>query len=181
MLGTAPRRVAQSRGPSTTVRRPYAKPRPRGMLSLILRVPVLLYRIGLAGRLGPRLLLLTTVGRRTRRRRTVGLSYAIADGTVYVISGFGQTDWLRNLARTPEVEVRIGARSWPGLARRVRDSEEADHARGLFRQQGANQGPPRALRGLLRLMGLDYEAELEALNRPELDLPVVAIQRAKPI
>ena len=43
---------------------------------------------------------------------------AARDGeTVYVMSGYGQTDWLRNLEARPEVQVAIGAERWVELFR----------------------------------------------------------------
>ena len=93
---------------------PYAKPKPRGMLRLLLRLPPLLYRRGLARRMGPRFLLLTTTGRRTGLARTVGLNYARDGHTVYVSSGFGRTDWYRNLVADPGVEVQVGTERWRG-------------------------------------------------------------------
>ena len=93
---------------------PYAKPKPRGMLRLLLRLPPLLYRRGLARRMGPRFLLPTTTGRRTGLARTVGLNYARDGHTVYVISAFGRTDWYRNLVAHPVVEVQGRHRALAG-------------------------------------------------------------------
>lgn len=159
------------------VRTRYAKPKPHGLMRLLLKVPPLLYRIGLARRMGPRLLVLTTTGRRTGRARTVGLNYAIDGDTVYVISGFGETDWFRNLVADHRVWVQIGTERWAGEAVPVTDPDQARQARLLFARQAGRQGPPKPIRGLIRRLGLDYEAELSVLERSELDLPVVAIRR----
>ena len=159
---------------------PYAKPKPRRLLRLVLKLPPLLYRLGLARRLGPRLLLVTTTGRRTGRARTVGLNYARDGDVVYVISGFGRTDWFRNLVADPRVQVQIGADRWSGEARPVSDQAEQQRARTLFSEQALGQGPPPALRPLVRRMGLDYEAEVRRLHDPGLELPIVAIRRRAP-
>ena len=157
---------------------PYAKPKPRGMLRLLLRLPPLLYRRGLAGRMGPRFLLLTTTGRRTGLARTVGLNYARDGHTVYVISGFGRTDWYRNLVADPVVEVQVGTERWRGLARPVSDPTERERAGRLFSDQAVGQGPPRAVRSLLHRLGLDYETEVGRVRDPGLELPIVAIERS---
>ena len=158
---------------------PYAKPKPRGMLRLLLRLPPLLYRRGLARRMGPRFLLPTTTGRRTGLARTVGLNYARDGHTVYVISAFGRTDWYRNLVAHPVVEVQVGTERWRGLARPVSDSIERERAGELFSDQAAvGQGPPPAVRSVLRRLGLDYEAKVCRVRDPGLELPIVAIERS---
>jgi deazaflavin-dependent oxidoreductase (nitroreductase family) len=157
---------------------PTAKPKPRGIVRWLLRVPPLLYRTGLAGRLGRRLLLLTTTGRRTGRRRTVGLNYVIDGRTVYVFSGFGRTDWYVNLLADPRVEVQIGRERWAGLARAVEDAEERRRARALLRALAPGQGPPERVRPLIRRFGFDYDAEIRRLDDPAFDPPAVAIERS---
>lgn len=152
-----------------------ATPRPGPFLRWFLRVPPFLYRLGLAGPLGPRLLLLTTTGRRTGRRRTCGLNYARDGSTVYVVSGFGMTGWYRNLLADPRVEVRIGRECRTGIARPVTDQDERRRASRALAATGSHQGPPRWLRGGLRRIGLDYDAEVSRLEDPELDLPTIAI------
>ena len=156
---------------------PYAKPKPHGLLRLLLRVPPLLDRRGLATRLGPRFLLLTTTGRKTGLARTVGLNYAHDGDRVYVISGFGRTDWYRNLVSDPGVAVQIGSEHWRGLARPVSDPNERRRAGRLFSDQAADHGPPPAVRALLRRLGLDYDAEVCRVGDPRLELPIVAIER----
>ena len=156
---------------------PMAKPKPRGLMRWLLRVPPLFYRIGLAGRLGPRLLLLTTTGRKTGRRRTVGLNYVLDESTVYVFSGFGRTDWYANLVDDPNVEVQIGRARWAGIASPVVDPEERKRARSLLRTMGPSQGPPERLRPAIRRLGLDYDAEVRRLDDPAYDPPAVAIER----
>ena len=125
-----------------------------------------------------RLLLLTTRGRRTGRPRTCGLNYAVADGTLYVMSGFRNSDWLRNLEADPHVEVRLGQDRWAGEARVATDPEEKRRAARAARAQAATQGPPASFKPLLRRIGFDYDAELRKLDDPDLDLPTVAITRS---
>jgi deazaflavin-dependent oxidoreductase (nitroreductase family) len=154
------------------------KPKPRGLMRWLLGLPPLLYRGGLAGRLGRRLLLLRTTGRRTGRPRTVGLNYVVDGGTVYVFSGFGWTDWYRNLIADPRVEVQIGPRRWAGIARPVADPEERRRARSLLRAVAPRQGPPEWLRPMIRRFGFDYDAEIRRLDDPAFDPPAVAIKLA---
>jgi deazaflavin-dependent oxidoreductase (nitroreductase family) len=123
------------------------------------------------------MLLLTTIGRRSGRRRTVALNYARDGETVYVLSGFGITDWYRNLLADPHVEIQIGTHRWPGEARPVTDAGERREARALVLRAGPDQGPPRFLRPLLARLGMDYDAEIRSLQEPAMDRPAVAIRR----
>jgi deazaflavin-dependent oxidoreductase (nitroreductase family) len=69
------------------------------------------------GRLGHRIagmpvLLLTTVGRRTGRRRQVPLTYFEEDGAIVLVASYGgrphNPAWFDNLVANPAVEVVIG-------------------------------------------------------------------------
>jgi deazaflavin-dependent oxidoreductase (nitroreductase family) len=153
------------------------RPRPRGFLRWFLSLPPVLYRFGLARWLGNRMLLLTTTGRRMGRRRTVALNFASDGEGVYVLSGFGITDWFRNLLADPQVAVQIGQDRWRGEARPVTDPEERRRARALVFCAGAGQGPPRPIRPLLARLGMDYDTEIRSLEDPSLDRPAVAIRR----
>ncbi len=158
------------------------RPRPGWLLRSLFRFPPLLYRvlyrIHMADRLRGRMLLLTTRGRRTGRPRTCALNYAVDDGTVYVISGFGRTDWIRNLEAQPRVEVSLGQDRWIGDARIVTDPEERRRAVRAARSQAVKQGPPDAVKPIVRLIGLDYDAEIRKLDDPRFDPPTVAITRS---
>ena len=157
---------------------PWAKPKPTGFMRWLLRLPPLLYRMGLSGRLGRRLLLLATTGRRTGRRRTVGLNYVLDGTTVYVFSGFGRTDWYANLVADPRVEVQIGRERWAGIARAVEDADERRRARSKLGAIAPHQGPPERLRPVIRRFGFDYDAEIRRLDDPAFDPPAVAIESA---
>jgi deazaflavin-dependent oxidoreductase (nitroreductase family) len=152
------------------------RPRPRGFLRWFLALPPHLYRFGLARWMGSRMLLLTTTGRRTGRQRTVALNYARDGEAVYVLSGFGITDWYRNLLADRRVEIQIGTERWPGEARPVTDADERRRARALVLRAGPGQGPPKVLRPLLARLGMDYDAEIRSLEDPGLDRPAVAIR-----
>lgn len=155
---------------------PRGRARPSGALLAFLRLPPLFYRLGLARALGPRLLLLTTTGRRTGRPRSCGLNYARDGDVVYVISGWGPgADWYRNLVAEPRVRVQIGERIWAARAAAVDDAERRRAAVRLLRGSAGRQGPPKVLRPALGLIGLDYDAELRELDDDAAGMPVVAL------
>src|SRR6266536_4107956 len=91
--------LAPPKGPTRT-RRP-------ALLAWFFRVPIGLYRVGLADQLGRSTLLLTTRGRKTGRWRTTALNYLVEGDVLYVVSGMGpRSDWLRNLQADPQVQVQ---------------------------------------------------------------------------
>ena len=52
---------------------------------------------------------LTTTGRRSGEPHRIEIWFALADGTVYLLSGGGErSDWVKNLMASPEVVLEIG-------------------------------------------------------------------------
>lgn len=96
------------------------------------RAPIVLYRWGLGGLLGNRILLLEHVGRRSGERRFVVLEVADrpAPDRFVVVSGFGtRAQWFRNVVAQPRVRVSVGRRrSVPATAHRMPE----DRAAALF-------------------------------------------------
>ena len=148
-------------------------------MRLSLKVPLLFYRGPLAARMARRLCVITTRGRRTGEPRDSGLNYALDGDTVFVMSGWGaRADWYRNLVADPHVSVRIGGRRWSAIARTVTDASLRQRGVALLRCAAETQGPPRALRPLFARLGVDYDAELAALDRTAADMPLVALTPA---
>jgi deazaflavin-dependent oxidoreductase (nitroreductase family) len=81
-----------------------------------------LYAIGLGPILGRIVLLLTTTGRKSSKRRVTPLQYEEIDGIVYLGAARGpKADWVRNIRADPHVEVRVKNRHFHGLAELVTD------------------------------------------------------------
>lgn len=96
---------------------------------------------------------LTTAGPRSGCSQCVELWFAVhhdTDGdTVYLLSRHGEeADWVRNLMRTPEVEVSIGRASWPGRAHIVTDPAEDARARRLVRNKYQYRVPQAAFQAV---------------------------------
>jgi deazaflavin-dependent oxidoreductase (nitroreductase family) len=69
---------------------------------------------------------LQTIGRKSGKPRLTPLNYALADGYIYCMAGFGSgTHWLANLKANPIVEVNIAGTVLRGSAEIVTESEEA--------------------------------------------------------
>jgi deazaflavin-dependent oxidoreductase (nitroreductase family) len=72
-----------------------------------------------------RVLVLTHTGRKTGLRRRTPVNYAIVNGEVYCLSGFGAaSDWCRNLAANPNVDVWLPEGWWAGVVEDVSDSPD---------------------------------------------------------
>ena len=81
-----------------------------------------LYSIGLGPLIGRIILLLTTTGRRSGLKRVTPLQYEMIGDDYYVGAARGtKADWVRNIQSCPQVEVRVGAKQFQGVAEVVTD------------------------------------------------------------
>jgi deazaflavin-dependent oxidoreductase (nitroreductase family) len=74
---------------------------------------------------------LTTTGRVTGQPHTIEIWFALDRRTLYILSGSHTSDWVKNLLRTPDVAVRLGATTFVGGARVVEQANEDALARRL--------------------------------------------------
>ncbi len=73
---------------------------------------------------------LTTLGRKTGRPHSIEIWFAQRGPALYMLSGGGdRSDWVRNLMKTPEVEVRSGTSVLRGIARVLTEPAEQRLAR----------------------------------------------------
>src|SRR3954453_14774565 len=86
-----------------------------------------------------RFLYLTTIGRTSGLPRAIEIWFVGGEGPFYVVSGDGEgSGWVKNIAKTPAVRVRIGTRAEsgdgaPAAARIVREAELGDAIAVLMR------------------------------------------------
>jgi deazaflavin-dependent oxidoreductase (nitroreductase family) len=70
------------------------------------------------------IMVLKTIGRKSGKTRYAPLNYAIWQGCVYCMAGFGQvSDWYRNLTGDPQVELILPGGAWSGTASQVSDPQ----------------------------------------------------------
>lgn len=87
----------------------------------------------LAGLADANVCYLTTVGRRTGKRHTIEIWFALHGSTLYLLSGGGDSaDWVRNLRKNNTVRVRVSGRTVEGTAREVTEPAEDALARELL-------------------------------------------------
>ncbi len=71
------------------------------------------------------IMLLRTTGRRSGKPRYAPVNYAILEGCIYCLAGFGEgTHWLANLRSHPQVELLLPGRALAGMAEEVDDPME---------------------------------------------------------
>ena len=82
----------------------------------------ILYAIGLGPLIGRIILLLTTTGRRSGKKRVTPLQYEMIGTDYYLGSARGlKSDWMRNIQSYPQVDVRVGAKHFQGTAEIITD------------------------------------------------------------
>lgn len=89
---------------------------------------------------------LTTVGRRSGKRHTIEIWFALRNGTLYLLSGGGdRADWVRNLRKTRAVRVRVGTRTVDAKAREIKAPDEDTLARQLLDEKYMSWKPGKRL------------------------------------
>ncbi len=98
---------------------------PKHILKIIHYPPQMAYKIGLGPILGKFVLLLTTIGRLSGKKRVTPLQYEEIDGKFYLGSAFGKkSDWVKNILRNPCVDVQVRFKKYSGKAIVIDDPEQ---------------------------------------------------------
>ena len=136
---------------------------PKGLLLLLLRFPILLFRLGLGGLMTKHFLLLKHIGRKTGLTRYAVLEIVRreeATGTIIIVSGMGtQSQWYKNLLHQPNVSIQLGRRTYP-----VRAEPLPKEACGEEMVRYARRHP-RAAKFLSKQMGFDADGSEEGYRR----------------
>ena len=88
-----------------------------------------LFRLGIGPLFGNPIwgymMVLKTTGRKSRKIRYSPVNYAILNGNVYCMAGWGQiADWYRNLLSNPNIEMILPSGAFAGIAEEVNFSTE---------------------------------------------------------
>jgi deazaflavin-dependent oxidoreductase (nitroreductase family) len=101
----------------------------RQFLKYVSRFHIAMWRLGLGPWLGLRpdwwsqIMVITHIGRKSGLKRRTALNYALVDGEIYFVAGFGSgSDWYRNVVKNPQVEVWLPNGWWEGEVEDVSDS-----------------------------------------------------------
>ncbi|MBW7883121.1 MAG: nitroreductase family deazaflavin-dependent oxidoreductase [Caldilineaceae bacterium] len=125
----------------------------RQAFKLLNKYMVFHWRLGL-GPMGNRpelagcIMVLVHTGRRSGLVRRTPVNYAVIDGKVYCVAGFGQAaDWYRNVLANPEVEIWLPNGWYRGLAEDASGLSEAERIPPL-RQVLHNSGFAARMAGI---------------------------------
>jgi deazaflavin-dependent oxidoreductase (nitroreductase family) len=103
---------------------------PTGLIRLLFRAPLYLYRAGLGWMLGSRILILHHIGRVSGKQRQAVLEvveHSSTDDSFVVASGWGSSAaWYRNVMHRPGVTIQVGRRSISVTAVELTQAEGAD-------------------------------------------------------
>jgi deazaflavin-dependent oxidoreductase (nitroreductase family) len=89
------------------------------------KIHQVLYAVGLGPLVGKLILLLTTTGRKSGRKRVTPLQYELIGSDYYVGAARGtKADWVRNIQLCAQVEVRVGSRHFQGVAEVCTDASK---------------------------------------------------------
>jgi deazaflavin-dependent oxidoreductase (nitroreductase family) len=88
----------------------------------IQKIHRVLYAVGLGPVIGGFIVLLTTTGRKSGKKRVTPLQYEKIGADYYLGAARGlNADWVRNIQSNPQVELRVGAKHLHGTAEIVAD------------------------------------------------------------
>jgi len=88
----------------------------------IQKIHRVLYAIGLGPIIGGFIVLLTTTGRKSGKKRVTPLQYEKIGADYYLGAARGlNADWVRNIQSNPQVELRVGAKHVHGTVEIVTD------------------------------------------------------------
>ncbi|MDI6768173.1 MAG: nitroreductase family deazaflavin-dependent oxidoreductase [Anaerolineales bacterium] len=145
------------------------KGRPRGLLRLFFKAPLILHRLGLVWWIekfsGAQWMLITTIGRKSGKPRQVMVDVVDYDkeaDTFFVVSAYGQrADWVRNIQANPDFRAQVGRRKFPASAEFLPPEIAEEKLIAQMRRA------PRYAKAVMALGGLKYkdEAGLRALSR----------------
>lgn len=139
---------------------------------------VLLWRLGLGPwfnfwpALSGRILILIHSGRKSGKRYLTPLNYALLNGEIYCVTGFGPTsDWYRNLLANPQVELWLPDGWWVGLAEEILEPALREEAMRAVLASG----------GLMaRLFGAPSPQDETALSSRTAHYRVIRLRRVAP-
>ena len=114
-------------------------------------------------------MVMKTTGWKSGRTRYVPVNYALVDGNVYCMAGFGETThWYRNLRAHPKIELILPGGSITGVAEDASDTADSNRiVRQIFKNSGI----------VGRLAGVNPSAISDrALQEKTKDYPLICIR-----
>lgn len=134
--------------------------RPAAFMIPILKLPLLLYRMGLGRLLGHRFMLLTHIGRHSGKVRRTVLAVLWFDprtGEIMAISAWSASEWYKNILASPALQVETGVTRYTPTHRSLSSEEIA----ALFEDYRSKH--PIFSRIVCRIPGWQWDSSHEEL------------------
>jgi len=135
--------------------------------------PLLLYKLGLSKLINKQILLLTTTGRKSGKKRVTPLGYTYDKTTkLYSVSAdwAGRSDWYRNAKVDAKVHVKVGNFEFDAIAEPV-DKFEAIRLIEEYAQRN-----PFAVRLYSRIIGRPFDRSEASLRAVVLYFPTMTLR-----
>jgi deazaflavin-dependent oxidoreductase (nitroreductase family) len=145
---------------------------PKFFLRLLHFPPRVAYFIGLGPIIGNIVLLLTTTGRKSGKKRITPLQYEEIDGKLFLGVALGQkADWFRNIQANPNVQIHMKNKIFRGHSEIITDARQiADFLEIKLERH------PKMVGAMLRVEGIALPPQRDALEKYAEQLTLVAIQ-----
>ena len=153
--------------------------RPGTLLKFFFKVPLLMHEIGFGGwerLIGAQWMLITTIGRKTgKRRKTMVdvMDYDESNDTYYIEAAYGaRADWYKNIQNNPVFEAQVGRRKFKTRAGALTTEGAAELLVRFYRQK------PAYTRSVMAMAGMKFkdETELRELGK---NLTLLAVKPEK--
>lgn len=153
--------------------------RPSALLKFFFKTPLLLHKLGLSGwerLIGAQWMLITTIGRKTGKRRQTMvdvMDYNKTTDTYYIEAAYGErADWYKNIQSNPIFEAQVGRRKFKARAGTLSNEGAGDLLVQFYRQK------PAYTRSVMAMAGMKFkdEDELRELGK---NLMLLAVKPEK--
>jgi deazaflavin-dependent oxidoreductase (nitroreductase family) len=136
--------------------------RPGGLLKFFFKAPLFMHKIGLGGwekLLGAEWMFITTIGRKTGKRRETlvdVMDYDTSTDTYYIEAAYGsRADWYRNIKANPVFEAQVGRRKFEAKADELNQEDTGETLVRFFRRK------PAYTRSVMAMVGMKFKDEDE--------------------
>lgn len=136
--------------------------RPSALLKFFFKTPLLLHKLGLGGwerLIGAQWMLITTIGRKTGKRRETMvdvMDYDKANNIYYIEAAYGtRADWYKNIQINPVFEAQVGRKKFKARAGTLSTEGAGELLVQFYRRK------PAYTRSVMAMAGMKFNGEDE--------------------
>lgn len=136
------------------------KQRPNTLLKVFFKIPLFVHKLGFGGwerLIGAQWMLITTIGRKSGKRRQAMVDVLLHDGqtdTYYVLSAYGShADWVRNIQTNPRFEAQVRRRKFTARATTLSSKNAGEMLVQFYRLK------PAYTRAVMNAAGMKFKDE----------------------